>query len=112
MNLVIEISGVLCLLAGLFFLLVAGVGIYRLPDVYCRAHALGKALTLGVILLLLSLGFLLDGAPWWKLLVAISFQLVTIPVASHLLCLIGYRRGIRRWSGRGWVRDAGRSADL
>jgi len=105
MNLWCEIAGALCLLAGLFFLVVAGVGILRLPDVYCRAHALGKALTLGVILLLLSLGFLLEGAPWWKVGIAVSFQLVTIPVASHLLCLIGYRRGITRWSGRGWLDD-------
>jgi multicomponent Na+:H+ antiporter subunit G len=107
MNLGIEIIGALCLLVGLFFLLVAGVGIWRLPDVYCRAHALGKALTLGVILLLLSIGLLLEGALWWKVGLAISFQLVTIPVASHLLCLIGYRRGMVRWSGRGWVRDGG-----
>lgn len=98
-----EIAGVLCLLGGLFFLLVAGVGVCRLPDVYCRAHALGKALTLGVILLLLSLGFLIEEAPWWKIGVAVGFQLVMIPVASHLFCLIGYRRGVARWSAKGAI---------
>lgn len=105
MNLVCGIAGAFCLLAGLFFLLVASIGILRLPDVYCRAHALGKAMTLGVILLLISLGLLLEDTPWWKLILAIVFQLVTIPVASHLLCLIGYRRGVRRWSARGWLRQ-------
>lgn len=107
MNNVTEMIGALSLLSGLFFLLVAGVGICRLPDVYCRAHALGKALTLGVILLLVSLGLLIDGVSWWKIFLAIGFQLVTIPVASHLLCLIGYRRKIRRWSKLGWVEDSG-----
>lgn len=105
MSLWSEIIGAVCLTGGLFFLLVAGVGICRLPDVYCRAHALGKALTLGVILTLLSLGFLIEGVPWWKLGVAILFQLVTIPVASHLLCLIGYRRRVLRWSKNGWTKD-------
>lgn len=105
MNHWMDIPGAFLLVAGLFFLFVAGIGIYRLPDVYCRAHALGKALTLGVILLLLSLGLLIEGTSWWKVFIAIMFQLVTIPVASHLLCLIGYRRKIVRWSARGWVRD-------
>ena len=100
-----EIAGAICFVAGLFFLFVSAIGVYRLPDVYCRAHALGKAMTLGVILLLLSLGFLIQDAPWWKLAVAVLFQLVTIPVASHLLCLIGYRRKVRRWSSRGWTQD-------
>jgi multicomponent Na+:H+ antiporter subunit G len=100
-----QISGALSLLGGLFFLLVAAVGICRLPDVYCRAHALGKALTLGVILMLVALGFLIEGIAWWKVIVAISFQLVTIPVASHLLCLIGFRRKVARWSAQGWARE-------
>ncbi len=105
MSLVCQIAGALSLLGGLFFLLVAAVGICRLPDVYCRAHALGKALTLGVILMLVSLGFLIDGIEWWKVVLAICFQLVTIPVASHLLCLIGFRRKVARWSAQGWARE-------
>ncbi|MCU0792275.1 MAG: monovalent cation/H(+) antiporter subunit G [Opitutaceae bacterium] len=105
MNLWCDIAGAACFVSGLFFLFVSAIGVYRLPDVYCRAHALGKAMTLGVILLLLSLGFLIENVPWWKLVVAIVFQLITIPVASHLLCLIGYRRKVRRWSSRGWTQD-------
>lgn len=100
-----DIAGAFVLLGGLFFLFVAAVGVCRLPDVYCRAHALGKALTLGVILLLVSLGLLIDDVAWWKIGLAISFQLVTIPVASHLLCLIGFRRKVARWSAQGWARE-------
>lgn len=87
---------------GAFFLLVAGVGVLRLPDAYCRAHALGKAMTLGIILLLLTMGIVVDGLAWWKVLAAIMAQLVTIPVASHLFCLIAYRRKLRHWTAKGW----------
>ncbi len=103
MSLVCEIAGLLFVLGGLFFLFVAAVGVWRLPDVYCRAHALGKAMTLGIILLLVGYGLLVSEVPWWKVVLAILFQLVGIPVASHLLCLIGYRRRVRRWSARGWI---------
>lgn len=92
------------LVAGLFFMAVAAIGIARLPDVYCRAHAVGKAMTLGVILMLLGLGLVLD-VDWWKIWLAIAFQLLTTPVASHLFCLVAYRKRVRRWSAHGWVRD-------
>lgn len=103
--LIVQIAGGFCLVAGCFFMLVAGVGIIRFPDAYCRAHALGMALTLGLIFLLLALGFLVEGVAWWKVGAGIVFQLVTMPVASHLFCLAAYRRKMRRWSARGWVRE-------
>lgn len=102
MNLVELIGGGLCGLAGIFFLTVAGVGVLRLPDAYCRSHALGKAMTLGVILLILAMGIVVDGLAWWKVLAAVIAQLVTIPVASHLFCLIAYRRKLRHWTAKGW----------
>lgn len=92
-------------LVGVFFLIVAGVGVLRLPDAYCRSHALGKAMTLGIICLLLAMGIAIPGLSWWKVILAIGFQLVTIPVASHLFCLVAYRRRLRRWSGKGWMQD-------
>lgn len=91
------------LLTGLFFMLVAAVGVLRLPDLYCRAHALGKAMTLGLISLLVSLGWLVPEVSWFKIAVAVLFQFVTIPVASHLLCLVAYRNRVRRWSREGFV---------
>ena len=105
MNLFNLILGTVFIICGLFFLIVAAVGVAKLPDIYCRSHAVGKAMTLGIILLLLSLGLLVETVAWWKIVLAISFQLATIPVASHLLCLIGYTRGIKRWSASGWVID-------
>ncbi len=98
-----DIAGGFFLVTGCLLMLVAGVGVVKLPDVYCRAHALGKAMTLGIIFLLFAMGFLIEEIPWSKIVAVIGFQLVTIPVASHLLCLAAYRRKVRRWSGEGWV---------
>jgi len=105
MDLVSQVFGLGLFLGGAFFMIVAAVGVAKLPDVYCRAHAVGKAMTLGVILLLLALGVLVEAVAWWKVALAIAFQLATIPVASHLFCLVAYRKRVRRWSARGWTRD-------
>ncbi len=107
MSMELIISGLAALLAvaGGFFLMVAGVGVLRLPDAYCRSHALGKAMTLGIICILLAMGLAIPDLAWWKVALAVAFQLVTIPVASHLFCLIAYRRRLRRWSVTGWTLD-------
>lgn len=90
-----EVSGSLVMLLGCFFVVVAAVGAVRLPDVYCRAHALGKAMTLGILLLLLGYGLYVPESSWFKLALAAVFQLVTLPVAGHLFCLVAYRKGLR-----------------
>lgn len=97
------ILGRILLAGGVFFMAVAAIGVARLPDVYCRAHAVGKAMSLGVVLMLLGLGLKLEGVAWWKIWLAVAFQLITTPVASHLFCLVAYRKKVRRWSEKGWV---------
>lgn len=100
-----QLLGGSLLAGGVFFMLVAAVAIARLPDVYCRSHGVGKAMTLGIILLLLGCGVVVEGIAWWKIALAIGFQLTTIPVASHLFCLVAYRKKVPRWSADGWVKD-------
>jgi len=92
----VQVLGTLAMLLGSFLFLVAAVGIVRLPDVYCRSHALGKATTLGIMLFLLGYGLRVPEASWLKILVIVLFQMVTVPVASHLICLMAYRKGIGR----------------
>ncbi len=80
---------------GCLVLLVAAIGIVRLPDVYCRSHALGKGMTLGISLLLIALWLHLGtDAAGIKVPLAIAFQFATIPVASHLLSRVAYKTGI------------------
>jgi multicomponent Na+:H+ antiporter subunit G len=73
------------LLSGVFFILIANLGILIMPDVICRAHALSKAVTLGFILMLIGLWIHLGTeAVGLKVLLAILFQFITIPLSSHL----------------------------
>lgn len=92
--------GTLVMLSGCFFFVVAAVGTVKLPDIYCRSHALSKATTMGIILLLVGYGLRVPEASWFKILAIMAFQLVTVPVASHLFCLIAYRKGIGRTPNR------------
>ena len=55
MAVVIDILSWILLLAGAGFMLVGGIGVLRLPDVYMRAHAGGITDTLGAGLVLMGL---------------------------------------------------------
>jgi multicomponent Na+:H+ antiporter subunit G len=88
-------------LGGATLMLIAAVGVVRLPDVLCRSHAVAKALTLGIFLLLLGLWVHLgETQPAFKILLAILFQVITIPVASHLVGLLSLQQDLPRWRHR------------
>ncbi|MBA4150682.1 MAG: monovalent cation/H(+) antiporter subunit G [Verrucomicrobia bacterium] len=89
------------LIAGVLWVLIAAIGIIRLPDVLCRSHAVAKAFTLGLFLMLLGYwAYLGEGVSGLKVALAIFFQLITIPVASHLIGLLAFRKNLRRWKRR------------
>lgn len=88
-------------LTGALLILTAAIGVVRLPDVLCRSHAVAKALTLGIFLMLLGLWLHLgEKQSALKILLAIFFQLVTIPVASHLVGLLALQKNLPRWKTR------------
>ena len=75
---------------GIIVLLIAALGILRLPDALSRQHAATKAATLSLCLFLLSqTGFIIvSGWDWeWlaRLLLLLFVLLVTLPLASHAL---------------------------
>lgn len=85
-------------LSGALLILFSAIGVLRLPDVLCRAHAIAKALTLGIFLMLLGLWIHLDEQQTgMKIVLAMFFQMVTIPIASHLIGLLAYEADIPRW---------------
>ncbi len=87
---------------GIFFVAVAAVGLFRLPDVFCRSHALGKAFTLGINSMLAGLWLVLGaGSFGLKVLLVVFFLFLTIPVATHLLTRLAWRAQQRRGAGRG-----------
>jgi len=88
-----EVIGSLLILGGAFFLLSAGLGMLRMPDVYTRMQAGTKASTLGNMLVLAGLAIL---HPGWtlKLVIVVYFVLMTNPISSHALARAAHFRGI------------------
>jgi len=83
---------------GMFFIVVASLGVVRLPDIYTRMHAATKASTLGMALVLLATGFYFGTASAiTKVLLAIAFQFLTAPAASHILARAAYERRAPMW---------------
>ena len=88
-----EVIGSLVVLTGALFLLLAAIGIVRMPDSYNRIQAGTKATTLGLILVLTGIAIYHPG--WtWKLIVLIYFVLLSNPTSSHALARAAHRRGI------------------
>jgi multicomponent Na+:H+ antiporter subunit G len=86
-------------LAGSVLVLIAAVGVVRFDDVFARMHALAKASTLGVLLLLAGAAVSLRHAnDVTSVALAALAQVLTSPPASNMLSRAAYvarRRSIR-----------------
>jgi multicomponent Na+:H+ antiporter subunit G len=95
MAVVIDILSWILLLAGAGFMLVGGIGVLRLPDVYTRAHAAGITDTLGADLILIGLilqgGFTLVSV---KLALILVFIFFTSPTSTHALIHTAHANGL------------------
>lgn len=88
------------LLTGCAFLLLAAVGIVRMPDIFTRMSASSKATTLGVGCLLVALALHFgDAGVTTKSLLVIAFFFLKAPVAAHVLARAAYRIGTPLWKG-------------
>ncbi|MFN3868615.1 MAG: monovalent cation/H(+) antiporter subunit G [Hyphomicrobiaceae bacterium] len=83
------------ILAGSFFILVGGLGLVRMPDVYTRMHSASVTDTLGTALLfgglMLQSGLSLVSL---KLLFLILLFLFTTPLAAHALTQAALHQGV------------------
>ncbi len=94
MSVVADVAAGTCFLVGSFLALVAGIGLVRFPDLLARMHAATKPQVLGLILMVVGLAIDLRSAPvLGTLLLVIMFQLITAPVAAHMVGRAGYRTG-------------------
>lgn len=94
MSNLLDIIGALFILGGTSFLLLGGLGLVRMPDVYNRIQAGAKTTTLGTLLTLAGIAFL---QPEWtlKLLLIGVFMLFTNPLSSQVLARASHRSGIK-----------------
>jgi multicomponent Na+:H+ antiporter subunit G len=73
-------------LLGAAFVLIAAIGIVRLPDLLTRMHASTKAGTLGALLVLAGLAIHVGTGEVVSKVVATSlFLLLTAPIAAHMI---------------------------
>ncbi|MEX2492902.1 MAG: monovalent cation/H(+) antiporter subunit G [Nitrospirales bacterium] len=93
-----EILSIMFILAGLFFLIVAAIGIIRLPDVFTRSHAVSLTDSLGAFLLLIGIG-IYEGLSLnlLKILAVLSLLYLQNPVIAHATLRAAVRAGLRPW---------------
>jgi len=83
---------------GLAFDVFGCVGLVRLPDVYNRAQAATKCVTLGTCVILAGVATAGFGGAVWpmgvKAILCAAFILLTSPVAAHAICRGAYLSGV------------------
>ncbi|MEH6354886.1 MAG: monovalent cation/H(+) antiporter subunit G [Marinobacter sp.] len=88
------------LLAGAGFMLLAAVGIVRLPDLPTRMHASTKAGAMGAMFTMAGVAFFFaDGVVLARAFAIVVFILITSPIAAHVIGRAGYFIGTPLWSG-------------
>jgi multicomponent Na+:H+ antiporter subunit G len=89
------LAGVFLALGG-FFVLVGGVGMLRMPDLYTRMHAASVTETMGTLLIMIGLMIL---AGWtlasFKLFAILMFLLFTGPVAAYAVANTALIAGVK-----------------
>lgn len=91
---VFELIGALLLVGGAFFCLGGAVGLVRFPDILARMHAATKPQVFGLLLVVLGVGFSIhDVKVWLSLALVMAMQVITVPVAGHLIGRVAYRSG-------------------
>ncbi|MGP3635408.1 monovalent cation/H(+) antiporter subunit G [Streptomyces sp. 24-1644] len=89
-----DTTGAVLVLLGAAISLLGVIGMLRLPDVLSRSHAATKPQTLGMLLVLIGVGLRLrSGMDMATLGLVVFFQMMTGPVAAHLVARSAYRTG-------------------
>ncbi len=95
---ILQIIGYIFIGIGTFFLLLASIGLLRMPDVYNRMQTATKATTLGALSVLFGLG-LVDLHWMPKSLVIAAFIVLTAPIGASALARASYKHGVKLWEG-------------
>ncbi|WP_299538509.1 monovalent cation/H(+) antiporter subunit G [uncultured Streptomyces sp.] len=91
---IVDTAGAALVLLGAAICLLGVIGILRFPDVVSRSHAATKPQTLGILLVLAGVAMRLrSGMDLATLGLIVFFQMMTGPVAAHLVARSAYRTG-------------------
>jgi multicomponent Na+:H+ antiporter subunit G len=93
------VTGALLFL-GALFLVIAAVGLLRMPDLFMRMSTTTKASVLCVGLVLAGGAFFFaDLAVTTKVFAVVVFVGLTAPVAAHMIGRAAYQEGVTLWHG-------------
>lgn len=88
---------ILCTI-GALFILIAALGIHRMPDFYTRLSVTVKAGTIGVGCILLAVSiYFFDFSVTTKVFAIIFFLFITSPVAAYMISRTAYVSGVKLW---------------
>jgi multicomponent Na+:H+ antiporter subunit G len=83
---------------GALFILIASIGIVKMPDFYSRLSVTIKAATLGIGCILIAAAlFFAEFQVTTKVLAIIFFVFITSPVSGYLIGKVGYINGTKLW---------------
>jgi multicomponent Na+:H+ antiporter subunit G len=88
------------MLTGTAFILIAGLGILRMPDLFLRMSMTTKASTIGVGSLIIACMIYFDGGPnTAKAFAVLIFIMLTSPVSAHMIGRAAYRdKDVTLWA--------------
>jgi multicomponent Na+:H+ antiporter subunit G len=88
------------MIIGAIFLLLAAVGVLRMPDLFTRLQPATKGTTLGIGCTLLAAAVHFDNSGVAvRALAAVAFFFLTAPVTAHLIGRASYFVGVPLWKG-------------
>jgi multicomponent Na+:H+ antiporter subunit G len=83
---------------GTLFILLAAIGLVRMPDLYLRMSVTTKAATLGVGLILIGLAlYYMETSITTRVIAIIVFLLLTAPISAHVIGRASYFVGVPLW---------------
>lgn len=92
-----QTTAVLLAAIGVIFMLISAIGLLRLPDVFSRMHAAGKASTVGVSCLLLAAGVhFWNQDLFFRMVLLIALIFATAPISTSAMARAAYRTGSRK----------------
>jgi multicomponent Na+:H+ antiporter subunit G len=97
--------GTILTAVAMLILIIAAIGVLRLPDPLSRQHAATKAATLGVVVFSVGLAMIAIGEGWgWSWVVRLGLMVVvllaTLPLASHAVARAACEESDRMATGR------------
>ena len=95
-----EVVTVALMIVGAVLMLLATVGVVRMPDLYSRMQSATKASTLGVGCTLLAVAVdFADLAITTRVVLIVAFVFLTAPISAQMIGRAAYYVGVPLWEG-------------